>query len=57
MTDKAFTMELQIDAVKELMLTDVGMTQLLMPYYKKLLNMASKAGIEPSQLAPVEELD
>jgi len=52
-----FTMELQIDAVRELMLTDVGTSQLLMPYYKKLLNMASRAGIEPSELPPVEELD
>ena len=55
--DSTFTLELQIEAVRELMLSDVGMTQLLMPYYKKLLNMASRGGIEPSQRPPVEELD
>ena len=52
-----FTMELQINAVRELMLTDAGMSQLLMPYYKKLLNIASTAGVEPSELPPVEELN
>ena len=55
--DSNFTLELQIEAVRELMLSGVGMTQLLMPYYKKLLSMASRSGIEPSQRPPVEELD
>ena len=57
MTDSNFTLELQIEAVRELMISDVGMTQLLTPYYKKLLSMASRGGIEPSQRPPVEELD
>ena len=52
-----FTLELQIDAVRELMTTDVGMTQLLMPYYKKLLNIASNGDVEPSERPPIEELD
>ena len=51
-----FTLELQIEAVRELMLTDPGTSQLLMPYYKKLLSIASHGGIEPSERLPVEEL-
>ena len=51
-----FSLQLQIDAVRDLMHSEPGMTELLLPYHKKLLEIASRGDVEPSQRPPVEEL-
>ena len=50
------TLEEQIDCVRELMNQDVAMTQLLLPYYKRLLEIGSKTPFEPYKVPFIENL-
>jgi len=50
------TLEQQIDCVRELMNQDVAMTQLLLPYYKRLLEIGSKSAFEPHKVPFIENL-
>ena len=50
------TLEQQIGCVRELMTQDVAMTQLLMPYYKRLLQIGSKSALEPYKVPFIEDL-
>jgi|TARA_R100000084_G_C4564222_1_gene106084 hypothetical protein len=50
------TLQHQIAAVRDLMDQHIGLTYLLMPYYKKLLAIAGQGDIEPDKRPIVEEL-
>ena len=51
------TLESQLTAVQQLMSQDISYSYLLMPYYKRLLLIASRDGIEPHLRPMVESLD
>ena len=50
------TLEEQIGCVRELMNQDVAMTQLLLPYYKRLLEIGSKSAFELYKVPFIEDL-
>ena len=50
------TLQLQIESVRELMDHDIGLSYLLMPYYKKLLEIGGQGGIKPENRPMVEKL-
>ena len=50
------TLQMQIAALRELMDQNIGHSYLLLPYYKKLLEIAGQGGIEPEKRPMVENL-
>ena len=50
------TLQNQIDLLRELMHQDFGHGYLLMPYYKKLLEIGSGGDLEPDKRPWVENL-
>ena len=56
LVDLSLNLDQQIAAVGELMAQGIGHSYLLLPYYKKLLDIASRGGKEPHERPFVEKL-
>ena len=50
------TLQDQIDLVRQLMQEELAQSYLLMPYYKKLLEIGSRGDLEPKDRPWIEEL-